>query len=175
MAISFMADNGVSIPCARDAAIYDLIGNGENYVVGGIGNELSLNHNATSRTVTLTSGIGVIRGRHVQITGTESLTLGSSTSGFIVLEYDLSQTGANICKLKSVTSVTNGNINNGDNISDLVIGQYTTSGTGVSAYTDLRKIYTGTIAQKTSQIKYGTADPVVAELNEGDVYLKLEV
>ena len=181
MSISFMADNGIAIPCARDGAVYDLIGGGENYVIDGIGNNLRLNYNATSLGVTIGSGIGVIRGRHVQITGTESLTLPASSSGYVVIEYDLSQTGANICKPKVVTEVTNGNINNGENVSDLVIGSFVTGRTGVTTFTDMRKIYSGTsyaersgVSERTNQLRWGTEPPSDTLGVDGDFYAQIE-
>lgn len=181
MSISFMADNGVAIPCARDAAVYDLIGGGVNYVVKGIGTEMALNYNSTSRTVSVGSGVGVIRGRHVSITGTESITLPANSNGYIVIEYDLSQSGANVCTLKSVSSAVNGNINDSDIVSDLVIGSYTTNASGVASFNDERIILGGSyysetsgVSRSTQAIRYGTTEPVSSLGNDGDIYLMYE-
>ena len=140
MAIKVMADNNQVINVAQDAAMYNAFAGNNDFIIAGIGNEMAFNRNASSLNTTLSSGECLICGRHVTVTGTESLTLSASSSGYVVLRYDTSQSGSNIVKLMSVSSLRTDNINNNGTIHDLAIGQYTTSATGVSSFTDLRKV-----------------------------------
>ena len=140
MAIKVMADNNQVINVAQDAAMYNAFAGNNDFIIAGIGNEMAFNRNASSLNTTLSSGECLICGRHVTVTGTESLTLSASSSGYVVLRYDTTQSGSNIVKLMSVSSLRTDNINNNGTIHDLAIGQYTTSATGVSSFTDLRKV-----------------------------------
>lgn len=135
-----MADNNQVINVAQDAAMYNAFAGNNDFIIAGIGNEMAFNRNASSLNTTLSSGECLICGRHVTVTGTESLTLSASSSGYVVLRYDTTQSGSNIVKLMSVSSLRTDNINNNGTIHDLAIGQYTTSATGVSSFTDLRKV-----------------------------------
>lgn len=138
--IKVMADNNEIINVAQDAAMYNVFAGNEDFVIAGIGNEMVFNHNAASLNATLGSGECVICGRHVTITGTESITLSASSSGYIVLRYNTTLSGNNIVKLLAVTSTRSDNINNNGTIHDLVIGQYSTNASGVSSYTDKREV-----------------------------------
>ena len=140
MAIKVMADNNEVINVAQDAALYNVFAGNSDFIIDGIGNEMIFNHNAASLNATLGSGECVICGRHVTITGTESITLSASSSGYIVLRYDTTQSGSNIVRLRAVSSVRSDNKNNTGTIHDLVIGQYATNASGVSSYTDMRVV-----------------------------------
>ncbi len=140
MAIKVMADNNQVINVAQDAAMYNAFAGNNDFIIAGIGNEMAFNRNASSLNTTLSSGECLICGRHVTVTGTESLTLSASSSGYVVLRYDTTQSGSNIVRLMSVSSLRTDNINNNGTIHDLAIGQYTTSASGVSSFTDLRKV-----------------------------------
>lgn len=142
MAISFMADNGESITCSQDAALYNLLTGGQDCVIGGIGNELEFNSNASSLICTLSSGEAVICGRHVTVTGANTqITLSANRSGNIVLRYDLTQTGANIVRLLAVDTLLYEDLNNSAGARhDLLIGQYVTNASGVTEFTDKRNI-----------------------------------
>lgn len=142
MAIKVMADNQEIINVSQDAALYNVFASNNNFVIADIGNELIFNSNASSLEASLGSGEGVICGRHVTVTGTERITLPANSSGNIVLRYDKSQSGDNICKLIATTSSTvySENLNDNGIINDLLIGQYTTNASGVVRYTDKRDI-----------------------------------
>ena len=147
MAIKVMADNNEIINVAQDAAMYNVFAGNTDFVIAGIGNEMVFNHNSASLNATLGSGECVICGRHVTITGTESITLSASSSGYIVLRYNTTLSGSNIVKLLAVTSTRSDNLNNNGTIHDLVIGQYSTNATGVSSFTD-RRVVTSSVAGK---------------------------
>lgn len=175
MAISFMADNGATITCSQDAALYDLLGSGQNYVIGNIGNELALSYNSASLTVTLGTGEAVIRGRHITVTGSDTtLALSANSSGMIVLRYDLSQSGSNIVKLLSTATLETDNINDSGVACDLLIGTYATDGAGVSSFTDGRTIYTSVPMVSTASILYGTTAPTADLGKNGDIYIQYE-
>lgn len=153
MSIKIMADNNEIINVSQDAALYNVLAGGNDFVISGIGNEMAFNYNASSLSATLSSGECLICGRHVTITGTESITLSASASGYIVLRYDLSQTGSNMCKLMAVTSLRSDNLNDSGTVHDLVIGQYSTNASGVSSFTDQR-----TILSRINNVAVGTAE-----------------
>ena len=166
MSIKIMADNNEVINVSQDAALYNVLAAGNDFIIDGIGNEMVFNYNAASLSATLASGECLICGRHVTITGTESITLGASSNGYIVLRYDLTQTGSNICKLMAVTSTRSDNLNNNGTIHDLVIGQYSTNAAGVSSFTDQRKVMsqinTVDIAEAESAIKDGGGNVITS-------------
>lgn len=155
--IKVMADNNQVINVAQDAAMYNAFAGNNDFIIAGIGNEMAFNRNASSLNTTLSSGECLICGRHVTVTGTESLTLSASSSGYVVLRYDTTQSGSNIVKLMSVSSLRTDNINNNGTIHDLAIGQYTTSASGVSSFTDLRKVQASAIGNARSADKLETA------------------
>lgn len=171
MAIAFMADDGQSITCAQDAAMYNVFAGNKNFVIDGIGNNLAVSYNASSLQVTLGTGEGVIKGRHFNVSGTDTnITLSASTSGKLVVRYDLSQSGSNVVKFMAVSSTIDQDINGSGTKSDLVLGSYTTSASGVSAFTDERVIYSqvyiptanyaetaGTATTATTATKLGSA------------------
>lgn len=156
MAFKVMADNtGETISASQDGAMYDLFGNRESYVIAGISSQLGVTYTSSSLTVTLGTGMGVIRGRHVTNTSTATTTLPANSTGYLVLRYDHGH-----ITFAGVTTVQDGNINNSESVvADLVLGQYTTSSSGVSQYTDMRKIKTNMI-QDVQHIYFETTQPV---------------
>lgn len=165
MAIKVMADNNEPISAAQDGALYNVLAGGADFVIGGIGDELVFNSNATSLNATIGSGEGVICGRHVTVTGSAtSITLGANSSGYIVLRYDLGQTGDNIVKLMAVDSLRTENLNDTGAVHDLFIGSYITNASGVTSFTDRRKILTsipstslsgGAVGNPTTPVYFG--------------------
>lgn len=143
MAIKVMADNNVPISTAQDAALYNVFANGLDFVIGDIGDEMVLNNNSTSLNATLSSGECVICGRHITITGNESISLLANSSGFVVVRYDLSQTGNNLVRILGVDTVRTDNLNDNGIVHDLVIGEYITNASGISSFIDRRNILHG--------------------------------
>lgn len=142
MAISWMADDGQNISCSSDAALYALIGRDtindgtyRNYVIDGVGDELAVNYNSASLTVTLGTGEAVIRGRHISVTGSDTtLSLPASSSGQLGLRYDLSQPTSDVVKFMVIDYSTDQDINSNGTVSDLVLGSFETSASGVTSF-----------------------------------------
>lgn len=133
-----MADNGVPISAAQDGAMYDAFAGGMNYIIGGIGNDMAINYNASSLNVTLAPGECVIRGRHITNTALVTLTLSANSSGKLVLRYNSSDDSVSFM---TTTVAAYGNVNNNSTTCDLVFGNYTTDASGVSSFTStVRKI-----------------------------------
>lgn len=138
MALKVMADNGEQISASQDGALYDALGQSTSYVIDGMGNNLVVGYNAASLNITIGTGEGVIRGRHVTNTASISLTLPANSYRYIVLRYDSS---SDTVTAMAVTSTTNGNINNSQSTTaDLVLAYVHTSASGVDSYTDRREL-----------------------------------
>lgn len=131
-----MADNGVPISAAQDGALYDALSGSINYVIGGMGNDMTIGYNSASLNVTLAPGECVIKGRHITNTDVITLTLSANASGYLVLRYNSSNDSVSFM---AVSTVTRGNINNTSTTCDLVFGNYTTSASGVSSFTSTVK------------------------------------
>lgn len=135
-----MADNGQQISASQDGAMYDALGQHTSYVIDGMGNNLAVGYNAASLNITIGTGEGVIRGRHVTNTASISLTLPANSSRYIVLRYDSSNDSVTAMAITS-GSTTDGNINNSQSTTaDLVLAYVTTNGSGVSNYTEHRTL-----------------------------------
>lgn len=140
MSLLVMRDNGEQISAKQDGALYDALGRQLSYVINGIGNNLVIGYNAASLNITVGTGEGVIRGRHVTNTASISLTLPANVNRYIVLRYDSSNDSVTAM---AVSSTTDGNINNSQSATaDLVLAYVHTSGSGVDSYTDHRKMST---------------------------------
>lgn len=163
MALKIMADNGVPISAAQDAALYDALGGGMNYVIGGIGNDMAIGYNSTSLSVTLASGECVIRGRHITNTDVITLNLDDNSSGYLVLRYNSSNDSVSFIR---TSSITRGNINGSTSTTcDLVFGSYTTNSSGVSSFTStVNKTNTNTYASK-----YGFYNRIAYTVQNGTV------
>lgn len=141
MAVSFKVED-VNISAIRDRAMFNTFAGDVSYVIEDIGDELEVTYAANSFVVTLGTGEAVICGGSMVSEGVSSaLTLGDNESGYIVIEIDLSQTGANICQFKNVALLVQNNINDGSSmVYDFPLYSYTTDGNGVSSMTDMRVI-----------------------------------
>lgn len=141
MSVSFKVEN-VEISAVRDRAMFNTFAGNRSYVVKDIGDELAVTSSSSSFVVSLGTGEAVICGGSMLSEGEAStITLGANENGYIVIEIDLLQTGANICRFKKVPSLVQGNINGGnDYVYDFPLYRYTTNSAGVSSITDLRVI-----------------------------------
>lgn len=139
MAIN-IKNEGVQISAKRDGAMFNTFARNNDYIIEDIGDELEVTSSTSSFSVSLGVGEAVICGRSCLCSEAESITLAQNSSGYLVVEIDLTQTGANICKFKSVQVLQSENINAEGTIRDLPLYQYTTNTTGVSTLTDIRKI-----------------------------------
>lgn len=184
MSFKVMADNNQSISASQDGAMYNAFAGNKDFVIAGIGNEMVVGHNATSRVVSLGTGEAIVCGRHITAQGTNTLTLPASSSGYLCLRYDVSTSG--IASLVSTTTVRKENLNNGGSVRDMVLGEYTTDSTGVSSYTDRRDVQasvtvnsasyaeTAGVATKWNGLRYGYAEPTDDIGNDYDVYYVIE-
>jgi hypothetical protein len=141
MAVSFKVED-VNISAIRDRAMFNTFAGDLSYVIEDIGDELEVTYSNNSFVVTLGTGEAVICGGSMVSEGVASaVTLGTNESGYIVIEVDLSQTGANICQFKNVASLVQNDINDGSSVLyDFPLYAYTTDGNGVSSMTDMRVI-----------------------------------
>lgn len=153
MPISFKVDN-VEISALRDRVMFNTFAGNKSYVCKGFGNELAVTSSSASFVVSLGSGEAVICGGSMICEGEgPTLTLPANQSGYLVIRVDLSQTEANICQFKNVSSIVQGNINNGtDLICDLPLYQYTTNNDGVSSLVNRREIYESSLDNVNSSI-----------------------
>ena len=163
MSVSFKVEN-VPISAVRDRAMFNTFAGNQSYVIEGIGDELSVTHSSSSFVVELGTGEAVICGGSMLSEGeSTTLTLNANESGYLVIEIDLSQTGSNICKFTNVSSLVQGNINNGtDTIYDLPLYEYTTNGSGVSNIIDVREKKSAVTSQAVTSVRVQATSPVVS-------------
>ena len=141
-----MADNNIDIPASRDGALYNVLANGRDFVIAGIGDELEVTYSGSSLTVTLGTGIGVICGRHVQeevVNGaTSSLEVEAGSSGYIVVRFDLTRPTGQEAYFTATPTLSTQDLNNGGTVHDLPLYQYTAGAVGVNTMVDVRSIKT---------------------------------
>lgn len=170
MSFKVMADNSENISSSQDGAMYNVFAGNQDFIIGNIGNEMVVSTNTASRIVSLGTGECIIGGRHVSAVGTNTLTLPASSSGYLVLRYDLSS--SNIVTLTYTTTLKTDNLNDGGTTRDLVLGSYTTNSTGVSQYTDSRVVKTAIYdSTDVAQIYSGTTTPSSTLGKNGDLYI----
>lgn len=171
MSFKVMADNNQSITSAQDAAMYNVFANNQDFIIGDIGAEMAVSHNAASLSVSLGTGEAVICGRHVSAVGSNALTLPANTSAKLVLRYDLLD--SNIAKLATTQTLASGNLNDGDTTRDLLLGSFVTSSSGVTSFTDQRNIKANIFnPNELPQIFNGTAAPDNLLGKDGDIYIQ---
>lgn len=141
MSVNYKVEN-IEISAIRDRAMFNTFANNQSYIIKDIGDELAASYSANSFNVSLGNGEAVICGGSMLSSGVaDVITLGQNESGYIVIEIDLSQTGSNICRFTSVSSLTQQNINDGNEyVYDLPLYQYTTDTNGVQNMVDIRNI-----------------------------------
>ena len=142
-----MANNNVIIPAERDGALYNFLMGGQDYVFKGIGNEFAITPSASSFLVTLGTGEGVVCGRHVTeetSEGTNSmLQLEANSTGYVVIRIDLSRPAGAEAFLHATPTLSQDDLNNNGTVHDLPLYRYTTNGSGVSAFNDVRNLSAG--------------------------------
>lgn len=161
-----MADNGVSINASQDGAIYDVFAGGQSFIIDQIGEEFLIETSESSLQVTIGAGEAIIRGRHITATADNQITLPASSTIYLCLRIDLTQTAGNEGSLVALTSeeaIQNGNLNAGQNVCDLLLYTVTTSVNGVSGSTDKRDIRAGVSGIPQG----GTAGQVLTKTEEG--------
>lgn len=144
MALKVMNDGLTNISAAADGALYNFKTKGD-YVLKGIGTEFAAVYSPTSRLITIQSGEGVCGGRHVteKKIGNEnsSITLPASSSGFLSIRIDTTANPDTF--LRAGSSLTHGDLNNGDTVRDLPLYAYVTSANGITTFVDIRPTSAG--------------------------------
>lgn len=157
-----MANNGVIIPAERDGALYNFLLGNQDYIFEGIGNEFAITPSSSSFLITLGTGEGVVCGRHVTeetVNGANSMIqLSANSSGYVTICVDLSRPAGTEAYLRETPTLAQDNLNNAGTVHDLPLYQFTTNGSGVSSFVDVRNISSGS--------------NVVCELDGGNLYVK---
>lgn len=155
-----MANNNVIIPAERDGALYNFLLGNQDYVFEGIGDEFEITPSASSFLITLGTGEGVICGRHVTEETANSansmIQLNANSSGYVTICVDLSRPAGTEAYLRATPTLQQDDLNNSGTVRDLPLYQYTTNGSGVSSFVDVRNISAGS--------------NVVCELEDGKLY-----
>lgn len=156
-----MANNNVIIPAERDGALYNFLLGNQDYVFEGIGDEFEITPSASSFLITLGTGEGVICGRHVTEETANSansmIQLSANSSGYVTICVDLSRPAGTEAYLRATPTLSQDDLNNSGTVRDLPLYQYTTNGSGVSSFTDIRNLSAGS--------------NVVCELSGGQLYV----
>ena len=156
-----MANNNVIIPAERDGALYNFLLGNQDYVFEGIGNEFAITPSASSFLITLGTGEGVVCGRHVTeetVNGANSMIqLSANSSGYVTICVDLSRPAGTEAYLRATPTLQQDDLNNSGTVRDLPLYQYTTNGSGVSSFVDVRNLSAGS--------------NVVCELSGGQLYV----
>lgn len=156
-----MANNNVIIPAERDGALYNFLLGNQDYVFEGIGDEFEITPSASSFLITLGTGEGVICGRHVTEETANSansmIQLSANSSGYVTICVDLSRPAGTEAYLRATPTLQQDDLNNSGTVRDLPLYQYTTNGSGVSSFVDVRNISAGS--------------NVVCELSGGQLYV----
>lgn len=143
MAIQTLHDTGSSndIPSKYDGGVYQVATN--DCIVGGVGDEFTLQYSASSLTVSFNAGSeAVIGGSFFKVLSTESITLEANTTIYLCANIDLtrpnSERGAFV--QRTATNMQSDNLNGIGTSRDLLLYVITTSGTGVTSAEDKRVI-----------------------------------
>lgn len=142
-----MANNNVVIPAERDGALYNFLVGGQDYVFANIGDAFEITPSASSFLITLGTGEGVVSGRHVTeetVNNANSMIqLDANSSGYIVIRVDLTRPAGTEAFLYATPVLSAQDLNNNGTVHDLPLYQYTTNGSGVSSFTDIRPLSNG--------------------------------
>ena len=147
MAIKIMADSGgtITYTAAEIGAAWNTFACNSDYIISGCGGEMQIGYSSSSLVITVANGKGVICGRVVSLTGSESFTLepNKTSGGFLVLRADLSMPVGSegyLAWCDTESAIKTENLNNINGKHDLKLAKITTSGAGVVSVEDLRDI-----------------------------------
>lgn len=138
MAFKIMADNLQEISAKQDGALYNVALNDQDFIIGGLGDEMALSY--IGLDVSVGSGEAIVHGRHITSESVNSITLPSNESGYLVLRVDLSQAIGNEARLFATPTLTFEEINWQGTIYDFPLATFTTQTTTISSFVDERKI-----------------------------------
>lgn len=145
MGIKVMADSGgqVTYNSAEIGAMFNTFSSNSDYIIQGIGDQMSVTTSASSLVITVHPGRAVVNGRMVDIPSNTDLTVPAGLSNvYLVVKIDLSQPVGSEGYLTYCLSnqLRTDNLNNGGTQHDLVLGSFSTNSGGVTSYTDRRTI-----------------------------------
>ncbi len=162
MALKAMNDNNINVLAKEDANHYYAL---SGYVKHYISKEYGQKFNVTvsGLVASLASGQGSIYGRHIINDGTSSITctLPTNSSGYLVLNFDLTKTLGNELSFVTKTILETNDMANGGLKYDLPLYSYTTNLSSVTKFTDIRVYQTGILTTDkladgaVTQIKIG--------------------
>ena len=160
--------NTILINAEQDGAANNVFVSGHDFIIKDIGDEFELTTSANSFQVSVGTGEGIINGRTIRADATNTITLSASTTSYLVLRIDLTQTYGNegmLYALTSLASMQTDNLNSGGSKRDMLLATITTNASGVSNVVDNRDI-------RGTMFASGTSLPLSA--NEGDIFFLYE-
>ena len=167
------------VSASNDAALYNSLANGKNYILDGQGSGLQVT--VSGLTATVDRGMALICGRLVEVTEAETVTLPASSKGYLVITINLSESNSNVGTLGEedysvinnqlsigfVTNLTQQSLTNGGLVHTFNLGTVTTA-TSSASFTkaaDTKSVLamvkefvteSQTVARKQASIGYGT-------------------
>jgi|GEM_PF-3303614 len=93
MIVGYQFDRA-KVPAIADASIYSYMFYNNSFVISGRGNEMNVTTNALSCEID--AGQAIIQGRLVEILTPETVEIPANSSGFLVIQIDLSQVNESI-------------------------------------------------------------------------------
>lgn len=139
MAIKVMADNNQDIEAKQDAALYHyLSGYKKHDIFKGYGNELNVQ--VTGLQATLKNGGAMVYGHHIFCDGSDTLTLPSNSTFYIVIRVDMTQPAGHEGSFTTVAILKDEDILNSGNVYDIPLFKVTTGVSAVTKNEDLRNV-----------------------------------
>lgn len=166
-----MADNNVNISASQDGAIYDVFAGHQNFIIGEVGDEFEITTTESSLAVSVGTGEAIISGRHITAQEDNSITLPASSTVYLCLRIDLTQTAGNEGQLVALTTDTamrSDNLNAGGTVCDLLLYTVQTSTNGVSSKTDGRVMLSATSGALVATINYSIPSEAYQNNTSGD-------
>lgn len=124
-----------------DASLFSALALDGANVIKNRGNELNV-YIYSGLTVNVGTGAAIIKGRYIQNSETKTINVPSNTSGFIVVEIDLTKTNTeeanNQLDIKFVNNLTQTNINNGGSVYTYPLAQIVSESSSISDVIDMR-------------------------------------
>lgn len=124
-----------------DASLFSALALDGANVIKGRGNELNV-YIYSGLTVNVGTGAAIIKGRYIQNSEVKPITIPPNTSGFVVVQIDLTQTNTeeqnNQLDIKFVETLTQTNINNGGSVFDYPIAQVVSDTSTINDVIDMR-------------------------------------
>lgn len=171
MAIQTQKDTGDSYPISpsMDGGVYQIATT--DAVVGGVGDEFTINYSANSLSVSFAAGSeAVIGGAFFKVTSLEAVTLTANSTIYLCANIDTSAANGSRGSFVERTSsnMQHDNINGSGTSRDLLLYIVTTNGSGVTNVTDKRYIL-----ENAPTIYHGSGTPSNSLGQNGDIYIQI--